>query len=41
MPNIQPTWVMEIKFDLKSEKGESVTGLIQNTIHRLGENSIL
>jgi hypothetical protein len=41
MPNIQPTWVMEIKFDLKSERGESVAGLIQNTIHRLGENSIL
>ncbi|RZS96491.1 cbb3-type cytochrome c oxidase subunit III [Cecembia calidifontis] len=41
IPNIQPTWVMEIQFNLKSEKGESVEGLIQNTIHRLGESSIL
>jgi hypothetical protein len=29
---------MEIDFHLKSEKGEKVDGLIQNTIHQLGEN---
>jgi hypothetical protein len=38
IPNIKPTWVMEIDFHLKSEKGEKVDGLIQNTIHQLGEN---
>jgi hypothetical protein len=36
--NIKPTWVMEIDFNLKSEKGEKVDGLIQNTIHQLGGN---
>ncbi|WP_194972402.1 DUF6797 domain-containing protein [Aquiflexum lacus] len=38
IPNIKPTWVMEIDFHLKSEKGEKVDGLIQNTIHQLGGN---
>jgi hypothetical protein len=38
IPNIKPTWVMEIEFNLKSEKGEKVDGLIQNTIHQLGGN---
>ncbi|MEX0883956.1 MAG: hypothetical protein WDZ72_10825, partial [Cyclobacteriaceae bacterium] len=37
MPDIEPTWVMEINYKLKSEKGEAVEGLVQNTIHQLGE----
>lgn len=41
IPNIKPTWVMEIDFHLKSEKGEKVEGLIQNTIHQLGENPVM
>lgn len=36
IPNIEPTWVMEIKYQLESEGGDAVEGLIQNTIHRLG-----
>ncbi|MBD3628200.1 DUF6797 domain-containing protein [Cyclobacterium sp.] len=37
MPDIEPTWVMEINYQLKSEKGDEVEGLVQNTIHQLGE----
>ncbi|MDN3689506.1 DUF6797 domain-containing protein [Cyclobacterium jeungdonense] len=36
IPEIEPTWVMEIKYQLESEGGETVEGLIQNTIHQLG-----
>ena len=41
IPGIQPTWVMEIHYSLESESGEPVEGLIQNTIHKLGEASSL
>ncbi len=36
LPEIEPTWVMEIQYRLESEQGETVEGLIQNTIHQLG-----
>lgn len=39
LPEIEPTWVMEIQYRLESEQGETVEGLIQNTIHQLGEAS--
>ncbi|WP_245189624.1 DUF6797 domain-containing protein [Lunatimonas salinarum] len=37
LPEIQPTWVMEIDFNLLDKTGKEVKGLIQNTIHTLGE----
>jgi hypothetical protein len=37
IPDIKPTWVMEITYEL-NVKGEKVKGLIQNTIHQLGDN---
>lgn len=37
IPEIQPTWVMEIKYQLKDADGKSWEGLVQNTIHQLGE----
>lgn len=36
IPDIQPTWVMEISFTLKGADGSEVKGVIQNTIHKLG-----
>jgi hypothetical protein len=35
LPELQPTWVMEIEFELSDENGKSVKGIIQNTIHQL------
>lgn len=32
---LEPTWCMEISYILKGEKGEKVSGSINNTIHRL------
>jgi putative heme-binding domain-containing protein len=37
VPEIRPTWCMEIRFDIASPKGEPVRGVIHNTIHGLGE----
>lgn len=37
IPEIKPTWVMEITYELTNSNGKKVTGLIQNTIHHLGE----
>jgi len=34
--DIKPTWVMEIKYTFKDENGKDVVGMIQNTIHRVG-----
>jgi hypothetical protein len=36
IPDIQPTWCMEIKYWLKGTGGETASGTIHNTIHRLG-----
>ncbi len=37
IPDIGPTWCMEIKYSLRSEEGAPVGGTIHNTIHRLAE----
>jgi hypothetical protein len=39
IPQIKPTWGMEIQYQLKDDKGKDVTGLVQNTIHQLGASS--
>jgi putative heme-binding domain-containing protein len=38
IPDIKPTWGMEIKFSLKSDRGKPVTGRIHNSIFRLKKN---
>ena len=35
LPDIQPTWVMEIKYNLESADGKSFEGVVQNTIYAL------
>ncbi len=35
LPEIQPTWVMEISYRLKNGNGQIVDGILQNTIHEL------
>jgi hypothetical protein len=37
LPQIKPTWQMEIHYDVKSAEGAAVRGTLQNTIHVLGE----
>jgi hypothetical protein len=37
LPEIKPTWVMEIQYQVKDERGNDIKGLVQNTIHQLGE----
>jgi len=37
LPQIEPTWGMEIRCFLKTEQGEPIPLRIHNTIHRLGE----
>jgi hypothetical protein len=37
IPDIGPTWCMEIKYSLRSSAGAPVRGTIHNTIHQLGE----
>jgi hypothetical protein len=37
LPEIQPTWVMEIKYRLQSDDGKPVEGAIQNTVYKLGK----
>ncbi|MDA0283763.1 MAG: LamG domain-containing protein, partial [Planctomycetota bacterium] len=37
IPDVAPTWGMEIRYALKGVTGESATGVIHNTIHRLGD----
>jgi hypothetical protein len=39
IPDIKPTWGMEIQYRLKDDNGNPAEGLIQNTIHKLGPNS--
>ncbi len=36
-PALQPTWCMEIRYNIESEQGKTVSGVIHNTIHELGE----
>jgi hypothetical protein len=35
LPDIRPTWIMEIKYQLKSKSGLDFSGAIQNTIYQL------
>lgn len=35
LPDIQPTWIMEIKYQLKSAKGVEFEGAIQNSVYEL------
>jgi hypothetical protein len=37
LPDITPTWVMQISYQLRGKDGAMVPGLIQNTIYQLGE----
>jgi glucose/arabinose dehydrogenase len=37
LPDIKPTWVMQISYQFKGRDGVMVPGLIQNTIYQLGE----
>ena len=38
IPDIKPTWGMEIQYQVKDDSGKIIEGLVQNTIHQLGEN---
>ena len=35
IPEIQPTWCMQVSYKLRSESGEVFTATLQNTVHRL------
>ena len=37
LPDLAPTWGMEIQYRLKGTDGRSITGTIHNTIHALGK----
>jgi putative heme-binding domain-containing protein len=37
IPSITPTWSMEIRYSLRSDRGQKVDGTIHNTIHNLGD----
>jgi putative heme-binding domain-containing protein len=37
IPDVAPTWGMEIRYALQGVNGESAVGVIHNTIHKLGE----
>jgi len=37
LPDLKPTWCMEIKYRLSSAGGQPVEGVIHNTIHALGK----
>ncbi len=39
IPEICPTWCMEISYKLKTESGKTLTGTLQNTIHQLSTTS--
>ncbi|MCO6458638.1 MAG: c-type cytochrome, partial [Pirellulaceae bacterium] len=38
LPDLAPTWCMEIKYRLQSDTGQPVVGTIHNTIHALGKS---
>ena len=37
IPDLQPTWCMEITYAIRAEGGEPVDGALDNTIHQLGD----
>ncbi len=36
LPEIEPTWCMEIRYQLRSQSGEVIEGTLHNTVHTLG-----
>jgi putative heme-binding domain-containing protein len=36
IPDIKPTWCMEVQYSLRTDEGQPAQGRIHNTIHRLG-----
>ena len=40
IPEIKPTWVMEIQYQIKDDRGNTREGLVQNTIHQLGPDPV-
>ena len=38
IPDLRPTWCMEITYAIRAESGEPVEGAIHNTIHHLGDD---
>jgi hypothetical protein len=39
LPQLKPTWQMEIRYDLKSADGSTVRGTVMNTVHVLGDRA--
>jgi hypothetical protein len=37
IPDLKPTWCMEINYALRSDNGKPVQGVIHNTIHVLAD----
>ena len=37
IPDLRPTWCMEVTYAIRAENGEPVEGVIHNTIHHLGD----
>jgi hypothetical protein len=37
VPDIAPTWCMEIRYEFRAPTGEPVAGIVHNTIHALGD----
>jgi hypothetical protein len=36
LPDLAPTWCMEIKYRLEGTDGRGITGTIHNSIHEIG-----
>jgi hypothetical protein len=41
IPDIKPTWVMEIKYQLKDSEGTQIEGAVQNTIYKLANKDLV
>ncbi|MBL63701.1 MAG: hypothetical protein CMI30_09885, partial [Opitutae bacterium] len=37
VPDIKPTWCMEVRYELETSAGDTVSSRINNTIHNLAE----
>jgi putative heme-binding domain-containing protein len=37
IPDLRPTWCMEIKYSLRAADGKPIAGTVHNTIHELGD----
>jgi len=40
IPEIKPTWGMEVQYTIENEEGQEMKGAIQNTIHKLGSSTL-